>query len=140
MPYDPVGAMGGLFAPAYIVGNPESEAAVAQWQATNHPLTPDMIEQTRGPSTTTTAPNTMGLRAGTVTTTTPGTVDPAALKVLAQGGKYDMNTRRNEIAAQIMATPAASAPATSVPAVGPIGGLRQGVRMPPPQLNFSRVR
>jgi hypothetical protein len=31
--YDPVGALGGLFAPAYIHGNPQSEAAVGQWNA-----------------------------------------------------------------------------------------------------------
>ena len=46
------GALGGLFAPAYIHGNPESEAAVAKWQAENFALTPAMIEATRGPSTT----------------------------------------------------------------------------------------
>ena len=32
--YDPVGAMGGLFAPAYIHGDPVSEStAVAAWNA-----------------------------------------------------------------------------------------------------------
>lgn len=32
-PYDEIGAMGGLFAPAYIHGDPISEAAVARWNA-----------------------------------------------------------------------------------------------------------
>jgi hypothetical protein len=32
-PYDDVGAMGGLFAPAFIFGDPVSEAAVARWNA-----------------------------------------------------------------------------------------------------------
>jgi len=33
--YDPVGAMGGLFAPAFIYGDPEAEQAVAAWLAKN---------------------------------------------------------------------------------------------------------
>jgi hypothetical protein len=87
-PYDPVGAMGGLFAPAYIHGNPEAEAAAAKWQAENFAMTPAMVEATRGPSTTVTSPG-GGIRTGGVTTTTiPGSVDPAALKIMAQGGKY----------------------------------------------------
>src|SRR6187200_3370421 len=104
MAYDPVGAMGGLFAPAYIHGNPQSEAAVAKWQKENFALTPEMVEQTRGPDKLVT--NTGmgfglgGFRGGSGATTTsiPGSVDPAALKIMAQGGHYDMNKRRNEIA------------------------------------------
>ena len=38
--YDPVGAMGGLFAPAYIHGDPVSEAAVAAWNAAHLKLRP----------------------------------------------------------------------------------------------------
>lgn len=34
-PYDPTGALGGLFAPAYIAGNAQSEAAVNAWNAAN---------------------------------------------------------------------------------------------------------
>ena len=34
-PYDPVGAMGGLFAPALIRGNRESELAFDEWMARN---------------------------------------------------------------------------------------------------------
>lgn len=33
--YNPVGALGGLFAPAFIYGNPESDAAVAAWGKQN---------------------------------------------------------------------------------------------------------
>lgn len=33
--YNPVGALNGLFAPAYIKGDPQSEAAVAAWNAAN---------------------------------------------------------------------------------------------------------
>jgi hypothetical protein len=89
-PYDPVGAMGGMFAPAYIYGNPESEAAVQKWQAENFAMTPAMVEATRGPSTTITEPGVMGRGSGlgSTTTTVPGSVDPAALKIMAQGGHY----------------------------------------------------
>ncbi len=120
-------AMGDLFAPAYIHGNPESEAAVAKWQAENHALTPAIIEQTRGPSTTITHPGVggigRGLRGGygSTTQTDPGSVDQEALRILAQGGKYAMpappaaappaaapvaapaaNPQRDEIARQLM--------------------------------------
>ena len=90
-PYDETGALGGLFAPAFIRGNPESEAAVAQWQAENFAVTPEMIEASRGPSTTVpTSGVTGGLRAmpGSGTMTIPGSVDPEALRIYAQGGKY----------------------------------------------------
>jgi hypothetical protein len=38
-PYDPVGALGGLFAPAYIHGNQQSSDAVQAWTAA-HPYSP----------------------------------------------------------------------------------------------------
>jgi hypothetical protein len=48
MAYDPVGAMGGLFAPAFIYGNPQAEAAASAWNTAHlqtppppdHPFTP----------------------------------------------------------------------------------------------------
>jgi hypothetical protein len=45
------------------------------------------------------------------------------LRVLAQGGPYDMNARRNSIAAQVQANQAAAAPAVqAAPANGNPGG------------------
>jgi hypothetical protein len=114
-PYDPAGAMNGLFAPAYVAGDPTSHDAVAKWMAENFAMTPEMIEASRGPSTTVTNPAVGGLRRGNGTTTTmPGTVDPKVLQILAQGGKYDPGPRRDAIAQQLMANQAA-APA-AVPA------------------------
>jgi len=42
MPYNPQGALNGLFAPAYIPGNPESVAATTAWNANRGapPVTP----------------------------------------------------------------------------------------------------
>jgi hypothetical protein len=82
-----------LFAPAYIHGNPESEAAVQKWQAENYALTPDDIEATRSPGQTITSGGAGSGRglvggAGSITQTIPGAVDPAALQILAQGGHY----------------------------------------------------
>jgi hypothetical protein len=39
MPYNPQGALNGLFAPAYIPGNPESVAATTAWNANRAPMT-----------------------------------------------------------------------------------------------------
>lgn len=137
--YDPTGALGGLFAPAYIHGNPESEAAVQQWQSQNFGLTPEMVEQTRGPATTVTNPATGGMgqlvRGPGTTTSTPGSVDPAALRILAQGGKYDMNKRRDEIAKQVLANTAAAAPAGRGQ---PTGGFSGGILSPEYLMRLGR--
>lgn len=39
-PYDPVGALGGVFAPAYIVNDPVSKAAVDAWNAAHMKFPP----------------------------------------------------------------------------------------------------
>lgn len=97
MDYDPNGALGGLFAPAYVHGNPQSEAAVNAWRAANPGLTRVQVEQTANPY-----------------------VDPEALRVSAQGGNYDMNARRNAIAAQVQQQqqPAQQQLPTTVPMAG----------------------
>lgn len=98
-PYDPVGALGGLFAPAYIHGNPQSEDAVAAWMKAHYSVTPDIINASRLPGT-----------GGN-----PGPVDPNALIAAAQGGTYDPSARRDAIAAQVQAQQqAAAAPSTPV--------------------------
>lgn len=88
--YNPVGAMGGLFAPAFIHGDPQSEAATQAWMAKNWSMTNPMVEQTRQP---------VSFNTGNPA----GMVDPEALRVLSQGGPYDMNARRAAIAAQVQA-------------------------------------
>ena len=47
--YDPEGAMGGLFAPAYIPGYAPAEQAVMAWQAQQRPVTANMIDELRMP-------------------------------------------------------------------------------------------
>jgi hypothetical protein len=114
MPYDEVGAMNGLFAPALIRGDPTSEAAVQNWMDQNYQVTNPVVEQSRGA-----AP----FNTGNV----PGAVDPAALQAMAQGGKYDINSRRNAIAAQLAASQAAQQGGQS----GGARGLRADQMMTP---------
>lgn len=117
--YDPVGSLNGMFAPAYIHGFAPSEAAVSAWNKANAGLTAADIEATRMPNDYQ-APSTgferfgtmLGGTGGTATFGDPrGTVDPEALRIAAQGGKYDMNARRNAIAAKVAANNAAAQPA-----------------------------
>jgi uncharacterized membrane protein YgcG len=83
-----------LFAPAYIAGNAPSMQAASDWNANFWNMTNPKVEQTRMP-----VPFNTGNPAGMV--------DPEALRVLAQGGPYDMDARRNAIAAQMTANNAA---------------------------------
>jgi hypothetical protein len=92
--------LGSLFAPAYQAGNQQSIDAVDAWMATNFGMTNPKVEATRRP---------VSFNTGNPA----GMVDPEALRVLAQGGPYDFNARRNAIAAaaqqQQPAAPAAPA-------------------------------
>lgn len=115
--YDPAGAMGGLFAPAYIHGYKPSEDAVAAWQAQNRGVNADVIEQSRMPATA--RPSTTIGGDGVYGGPLPqyqiygdprGTVDPAALRAASLGGHYDLQARRDAIAARIAANNAAMAP------------------------------
>jgi hypothetical protein len=99
-------ALGDLFAPAYIGSNPQSVAAVNDWMAKNYSMTNPKVEQTRQP---------VSFNTGNPA----GMVDPEALRVLAQGGPYDMDARRNAIAAQVTANQAAQP--TANPAIGQPG-------------------
>jgi hypothetical protein len=114
--YDPVGALNGMFAPAYIHGFQPSNDAVANWMEQNHPLTNASVEDTRMP------PEWRDPNEGTIAGAGQGfgpygaggipknlqfgdprgPIDPAALQVLAQGGKYDMAGRRDAIAARLL--------------------------------------
>ena len=80
--------LGELFAPAYQAGNQQSMDAVDAWMAKNFSMTNPKVEQTRQP---------VSFNTGNPA----GMVDPEALRVLAQGGPYDMEARRNAVAAAV---------------------------------------
>ena len=87
--YNPAGALGGLFAPAYIPGYAPSDAAVQAWRAAHTSnLTPADIPSTAMPG---------------------GAVDPAALQAMAWNQPYDLNARRNAVAAAVQAQAQAQA-------------------------------
>jgi hypothetical protein len=92
--------MGDLFAPVYQAGNQASMQAANDWQNRVFNVNSQNIEQTRKPASFNTG-------------NPGGMLDPEALRVLAQGGPYDFNARRNAIAAaaqqQQPAAPAAPA-------------------------------
>ncbi len=87
--------LGSLFAPAYQAGSQPSLDAVNAWMANNFSMTAPKVEATRRP---------VAFNTGNPA----GMVDPEALRVLAQGGPYDANARRNEIAAAVAAAAAAT--------------------------------
>jgi hypothetical protein len=89
-------ALGDLFAPAYNPTDPQSVQAVQAWTNRNQGISPAEVEQTR-------------MASGVNTGNAAGMVDPNALRSLAQGGPYDMNARRDAIAAQVQANEAAKA-------------------------------
>lgn len=115
--YNPQGGMGGLFAPAYIHGLKASEDAVSKWGLENHPVTYANIDQTRMPNPFQ-GPSPMSAGNGVYGGPIPlqqaygdpkGSIDPEALRVLAQGGKYDFNARRDAIAQRLASNQAAQA-------------------------------
>jgi hypothetical protein len=123
--YNPEGALGGLFAPAYVHGYAPSQQAVADWQALNHGMNAKTLEETRMPNE--------WVNPGELQAAGPmlgdkkmsphgydrygsgripdrlslldpkGQVDPEALRVMAQGGQYDMAGRRAAIAQRLAA-------------------------------------
>lgn len=114
-------AMGDLFAPAYIAGDPASAQAALDWQNRIFNVNSGNIDQTRMPVSFNTG------NAG-------GMVDPRALQVLAQGGPYDFNARRNAIATQVAANQAAATTQQQQPSrvIGPGSPLY----IPPNDLNL----
>lgn len=94
----PAPLLNDLFAPAYQPNTPNT--ALEDWRARNANLTRADVEATRMPV------------AGVNTGNAAGMVDPAALQAMAQGGHYDMDARRNAIAAQVQANQQAAAAAT----------------------------
>lgn len=128
--YDPQGALNGLFAPAYIHGYAPSEKAVADWTDANR-LTRAQVEDTRlppewrdpaagqnPPGVGAQGPYGAGGISNNLTFGDPrGSIDPAALKVMAQGGHYDIGARRDAIAARLAANAAAQKAAGAAPSV-----------------------
>lgn len=100
-PSDPTN--GGMFAPAHVAGDASSDAAVDAWSAQHRYLTRPEVEQTRMPAlwsspSASVQKGATPLAPGNIV----GTVDPLALQASAQGIPYDMEARRNAIAARIV--------------------------------------
>lgn len=120
--YNPNGALNGTFAPAYVGGYAPSEQAVSAWAAQNRPINDQNIEDTRLPTEymgNVPLSKADGVYGHGVPTRQSyldprGTVDPLALRVMAQGGSYNMDARRNAIAARLAANAAAAAPAPAI--------------------------
>ena len=100
-----------LFAPAYIRGFAPAEQAVNAWREQNRGMTPAMLEQTRMPSEYRPS-NLLPAEGGgpygagripqyMMTGDPRGSLDGEALRVLAQGGSYDMGARRDAIAQRL---------------------------------------
>jgi hypothetical protein len=134
--YNPKGADNGLFAPAYIPGFQPSEDAVAAYNAANHAVTPDLVNQLRMPALWQPPSQNLPAMGGgpygegripqSQTLGDPlGQVDPAALTAMSQGGPYDVDARRAAIA-QRLAQNAAAQAAYVPPAVNPYGYYGSG--------------
>src|SRR5262245_6195035 len=119
--YDWNKAAQGPFVPPHIPGNAQSDASIAHWNALRPDITPDVLEASRGPATSLTGaaatvdPGLLQLYqarernlpqpAVGSPTLNKGPVDPLALQAKAQHLPYDLDARRNAIAAQLMNQP-----------------------------------
>jgi len=108
--YNPEGALGGMFAPAYIKGFAPSEQAVAAWTAKNRPISYSDVDALRMPHEWREPQQMTGYGdvygSGRIPNNLyyghdQGQVDPLALISLSQGGPYDKDARRNSIAARL---------------------------------------
>jgi hypothetical protein len=119
--YNP-GQVTDLFAPAYIRGFAPSENAVRAWSAYQHNVTPGMLDELRMPNASQGAQTYSGgngVYGGPIPLKQQygdprGALDPEALRMMAQGGHYDVEARRNAIAARLAAN-AAAQPAPAPP-------------------------
>ena len=109
--YNPEGALGGMFAPAYIKGYAPSEQAVQAWTEQNQGIDRAMVDELRMPNEWRPPQKPKGygdvygagripdqLRYGD----DRGQVDPLALTASSQGGPYDVDARRAAIAKRVM--------------------------------------
>jgi len=111
--YEPKGAMGGLFAPAYIRGFGASEDAVQGWMKDRR-LPSNQIDQTampgvwHDPRIAGKSPYKGGQIPLSSNLTGRGAVDPEALRAASMGGfTYDMDARRAAIATRVAENAAA---------------------------------
>jgi len=100
-----------LFAPAFDPNDPQSVAIWEAWKRRNLAMTRPLVEETRTPV------------AGLNTGDPRGMVDPEALKAHAQGLPYDIDARRNSIAAAVQAQQQAAAAAAAQPQQQFSGGM-----------------
>ena len=114
--YNPEGALGGLFAPAYVAGYEPSNQAVQTWMAQQRPVTANMIDELRlpeayrnPPGTNPDAPSQINLTGnqygqGNIPANIKfggdprGPVDPLVLRAASQGGPVNVRQLRDRIA------------------------------------------
>jgi hypothetical protein len=112
--YNPNGEAGGLFAPPHIAGWQPAQDATEKYYKRRFGVTGDMIDELRMPQAGAPASGSVNSGGSDTINFVPkaGYADPKLLKAAAQGGEYDVQGRRDAIAAQVMAnnTPA---PATA---------------------------
>ena len=114
--YNPEGALGGLFAPAYVAGYAPSEQAVMAWTQQNRPISANMIDELRlpeayrnPPGTNPDAPSQINLTGniygqGNIPQSVRfggdprGPVDPMVLRAASQGGRLNVQQLRDRIA------------------------------------------
>jgi hypothetical protein len=111
--YNPEGALGGMFAPAYIKGYAPSEQAVQAWTEQNQGIDRAMVDELRMPNEWRPPAPVGGLPsrdvygAGRIPNSLRygddrGQVDPLALTASSQGGPYDVEARRSAIAQRVL--------------------------------------
>jgi hypothetical protein len=135
-PYDPVGALGGLFAPAYIHGNPQSEAAVQAW-TTAHPYSPGVTVPTQAAVNN---PQQRDVIAAQVTSNN----NPQWAAMRAQMSPSDIATFQSRVSpaefSAFMAagtTPAAAAPAAAAPVASVPTASAPAAQQPAPVYSYA---
>ena len=114
--YDPEGALGGLFAPAYVAGYAPSNQAVQAWTAQQRPVGANMIDDLRLPEAYRNPPGTNPDQPSQINLTgnqygqgnipqsirfggdPRGPVDPMVLRAASQGGRVNVQQLRDRIA------------------------------------------
>jgi len=88
---------------------------VSAWSKENHPITPGMVDELRMP-----AAYGSGGGDGSISFGNKGQIDPEILRLSSgQAGKYDVQGRRDAIAARLLANEQAASAAAATPAASP---------------------
>jgi hypothetical protein len=132
-----VGTVNDLFAPAYIKGYAPAEQALKAWTDYNRQGA-GIIEQSRMPNLYVDPANNPTIGAdGVYGNGVPikqtygdsrGMVDPEALRIAAQGGHYDLDARRNAIAARLAENERLQAP-KALPPPADVTSMRDPMEM-----------